>query len=366
MDKLNVNTAHEETDIGWLTRERALVLVLIIATALAFYLCYRLVRPFLPALAWALALAVVAHPLHRWIARRIHQTNIAAGLSVVVVTIILVAPTLFVTGRLVREAASGVEMMKAESAPGRWRAAVERNPQLASILHWIETQIDMEGGVQRAADAITSQMSSFVTGSIWVIVELLITLFTLFFFFRDKRAILRAMRSLVPLSEAETDEVFLRVTDTVYATIYGTLVVAIVQGALGGLMFWWLRLPAPLLWGVVMALLAVVPILGPFVVWVPAAIFLALEGSWGKALILTAWGVLVIAIIDNLLYPLLVGKKLRLHALPVFFAILGGLALFGPSGIILGPVTLAVTVALLDVWRRRTAGGRAAEEGVKV
>ncbi|HEX5733580.1 MAG TPA: AI-2E family transporter [Blastocatellia bacterium] len=349
-----------------MTRERALALVLVIATALAFYLCYRLVLPFLPALAWALALAVVAHPLHEWIARRIHQANIAAGLSVIIVTIILVAPALFVTERLVREAASGVEIMNAETATGRWRAAVERNPRLAPILHWVETQIDVQGEAQRAVDTIISRLSSFVTGSIWMIVELMITLFTLFFFFRDRRAVLRAMRSLVPLSEPETDEVFSRVADTISATIYGTLVVAFVQGALGGLMFWWLGLPAPLLWGVVMALLAIVPVLGPFVVWVPAAIFLALEGNWGKALILTALGVGVIAVIDNLLYPMLVGKKMRLHTLPVFFAILGGLALFGPSGLILGPVTLAITVALVDVWRRRTAGGRAAEEGVKV
>lgn len=366
MNELNVSEPHREAETGWLTRERALGLVLVIATALAFYLCYRLVRPFLPALAWALALAVVAHPLHRWVARRIQQTNIAAGLSVVIVMIILVAPVLFVTERLVREAASGVEMMSAGTATGRWRAAVERNPQLAPILHWVETQIDVQGEAQRAAEALTSRLSSFVTGSIWMMVELLITLFTLFFFFRDRRVILRAMRSLVPLSEAETDDVFGRVADTIYATIYGTLVVAIVQGTLGGLIFWWLGLPAPLLWGVVMALMAMVPVLGPFVVWVPAAVFLALEGSWGKALILTAWGLLVIAVIDNLLYPVLVGKKLRLHTLPVFLAILGGLALFGASGLILGPVTLAVTVALLDVWRRRTSGGRAAEDGVKV
>jgi len=240
MNKLNVSGPHREAEIGWLTRERALVLVLIIATALAFYLCYRLLSPFFPALAWALALAVVTHPLHEWIARQIHYANIAAGLSVVIVASILVAPAIFVTERLVREAATGVEMMKAETATGRWRAAVERNPQLAPILHWIETQMDVRGEVQRAANALTSRLSSFLTGSIWMMVELLITFFTLFFFFRDRRVILRAMRSLVPLSVTETDEVFLRVADTVYATIYGTLVVAIVQGALGGLTFWWL------------------------------------------------------------------------------------------------------------------------------
>ncbi len=150
--------------------------------------------------------------------------------------------------------------------------------------------------------------------------------------------------------------------DTIYATIYGTVAVALVQGALGGLMFWWLGLPAPLLWGKVMALLAIVPIFGAFVVWIPAAIFLALEGSWGKALILVAWGGIVIALIDNLLYPSLVGNKLRLHTVPVFIAIVGGLAVFGAAGVVLGPVTLALAVALIDIWRRRTAGGGAAEE----
>jgi predicted PurR-regulated permease PerM len=130
-------------------------------------------------------------------------------------------------------------------------------------------------------------------------------------------------------------------------------------------MFWWLGLPTPLVWGMVMALLAVVPILGAFVVWIPAAVFLALEGHWAKALILTGWGGIVIALIDNLLYPVLVGERLRLHTLLVFIAILGGLTLFGASGLILGPVVLAVTLALVDVWRWRTAGGRSVESGVQ-
>jgi predicted PurR-regulated permease PerM len=107
-----------------------------------------------------------------------------------------------------------------------------------------------------------------------------------------------------------------------------------------------------------------VPILGAFVVWIPAAVFLALEGQWGKALLLTGWGGMVIALIDNLLYPVLVGQRLRVHTLPVFIAMLGGIALFGASGLILGPLVLALTQALVDVWRRRTTGGRTAEPGV--
>ena len=118
-------------------------------------------------------------------------------------------------------------------------------------------------------------------------------------------------------------------------------------------MFCWLGLSAPLLWGVVMALLAVVPLLGAFLVWIPAALFLALEGSWGKALILALWGMLVVGTIDNLLRPILVGKRLRLHTVLAFISVVGGMLLFGAAGLILGPVTLTVTAVLLDVWRQR-------------
>ena len=150
------------------------------------------------------------------------------------------------------------------------------------------------------------------------------------------------------------DRVFSRVGNTVHATIYGTLVVAAIQGTLGGLMFWWLGLPAPVLWGLVMGMLAVVPVLGAFIVWIPAALLLALEGSLGKALILALWGGVVVGGIDNLIYPILVGNRLKLHTIPAFMAIVGGLIVFGASGLILGPVTLTVTVVLLEIWRSRT------------
>ena len=109
------------------------------------------------------------------------------------------------------------------------------------------------------------------------------TFYLLFYFLRDRRLVLETLRTLSPLSQVEMDRLFSQIVDTVHATIYGTVVVAGVQGTLGGLMFWWLGLPTPLLWGHVMALLAVVPVLGAFIVWIPAVIFLALDGSWEKA-----------------------------------------------------------------------------------
>jgi predicted PurR-regulated permease PerM len=351
------------TDAGWLTRERLLVLTLMAATAVAFYLCYLIARPFLSALAWALALAIIAHPLHEWIGRRLRYPNLAAALAVVIVVFAVVAPTIFAAQQIVRQAADSVETIQTEQS--QWRKVIERNPRLDPILRWAERRINLQEAARRAEEALAERASSLVTGSVWMAAELLITFFFLFYFFRDRRSVMRSLRSLVPLSDAEMDKVFRRVSETIYATVYGTIAVALVQGFLGGLIFWWLGLPAPLLWGTVMALLAIVPVLGAFVVWLPAAVFLALSGSWGKAMILVAWGGILISLIDNWLYPMLVGKRLRIHTVPVFIAILGGLILFGAAGMILGPVLLAVAVALVEVWQRRTTGGRTAEAGIE-
>jgi predicted PurR-regulated permease PerM len=348
---------------GWWTRDHALVVVLVGATALLLILCWQLVHPFLTPIAWALALAVVAHPLHGWIARRIKHPAIAAGLAVFLIALVLAALATFVAHSILKEAAAGAQAIQAGLDSGQWQAQLAANPWLGGALTALEEQVHLAGQVHGMAGEIGKRLSQVVAGSAWVIVQLLLTLFVLFYLFRDHRTALGALRSLVPLSERETDEVFTRVADTIHATIFGTLVVAAVQGALGGLMFWWLGLPAPILWGAVMALLAIVPVLGAFVVWVPAAVFLAASGQWGKAAILTVWGGVVVALIDNLLYPILVGKRLRLHTVPVFFSIVGGLAIFGAAGIILGPVILALTNAILEIWRRRTAHGRPAEAG---
>ena len=156
-----------------------------------------------------------------------------------------------------------------------------------------------------------------------------------------------------------------RVGAMIFATIYGSLGVALVQGFLGGLMFWILGLPAPLLWGAVMMLFAIVPVAGTFVVWMPAAVALFLQGSTTKAIILLIYGATAISLVDNLLYPYLVGSSVRLHTVPVFLSIAGGLIVFGLSGLVVGPAVLALTLALLEVLRKRTEDGHSASEPVK-
>jgi predicted PurR-regulated permease PerM len=167
--------------------------------------------------------------------------------------------------------------------------------------------------------------------------------------------ILHAIARHSPLSQAQMEGLLERIGDTIHATVYGTFAVASVQGLLGGLMFWWLGLPAPLLWGLVMGMLAVIPMLGAFVIWAPAALFLLLEGAWHDALTLSLWGMLVVGTVDNLLRPVLVGDRLRLHTVLTFLSVVGGLMVFGAAGLILGPVILVITMAMLEFWSARNA-----------
>jgi predicted PurR-regulated permease PerM len=347
---------------GWWTRDHTSFIVLSGLTVVLLVLCWMILQPFFAPIAWAVALAVVAHPLHGWVASRVQKPGLAAGLAVFVVALIILVPAVFVGQQLVSQGIKGLKTMQGSFESGQWQEQAAKLPGVGMVLSSLDQQANLGGQVQGMTKDLGERMAKAVAGSAWAIAELLLTLFVLFYLFRDRAKVLDFLRSLVPLSKRETNQVFGRVSDTIHATIYGTLVVAMVQGTLGGLMFWWLGLPAPLLWGAVMALLAIVPVLGAFVVWIPAAVFLASSGQWGKALILTAWGGIVVALVDNLLYPILVGKRLRMHTVPVFFSILGGLAVFGAAGLVLGPVILAVTDAILDIWTRRTAHGKAAEE----
>lgn len=338
----------------WGSRDHIQTLVLMAATAAGIYLCYRLAVPFLPALAWALALAVLFAPFQRWVDSKVKRPSLAAGLSVLVFGLSVVVPATFVGQSLIIQAAKGAEQVEAKVSSGEWRRALETQPRLAPMANWIEQEFDLPGTVKALATWLSATAGSIVKGSLFQAIEFCVTFYLLFYFLRDRRLALHSLRCLSPLSKLEMEHLFVRVGDTIHATVYGTLAVSCVQGLLGGLMFWWLGLAAPLLWGVVMALLAVVPVLGAFVVWIPAAVFLVLEGAFGKAFIMILWGMLVVGTADNLLRPVLVGNRLKLHTVLAFISVVGGLMLFGPAGLILGPVALTITMGLLDIWSTRT------------
>lgn len=338
----------------WGSRRNVHTLLLMAVTVAGLYLCFEIVAPFVPAMAGALALAVLFAPLHRRLERRLGAGNLATTTTVLVVALIVVVPVLVVASHLINELGRGAGSIQAMVESGSWRATFDKHPLLAPVGHWLDRQVDLVAVVGPVAGWLTSTGTSLVKGSMVQAISVVLVFYMLFYMLRDRAVAMQSLRSLSPLSPQDMGRLFSDVTDTVHATVYGTLVMSAVQGALGGLMFWWLGLPEPLVWGVVMGLLAVVPVLGAFVVWVPAALFLALDGHVGSALLLAAWGAIVVGGIDNLLYPMLVGNRLKMHTLVAFVSIVGGLIIFGPAGLILGPVVFTVTRLLLEVWRRPT------------
>lgn len=349
---------------GWFTRERLLTLILGFATLLGVYVCYLIAKPFIAPIAFAVALSVATHRPFLWLRRRFSSTRVAAAVAVAAVALLIVVPVGALAAYLVQQAAENLADLTQGDPLSNWRGAVERVPPLAGLLSWLESRFDLQSQFGRIGNAMAGNAADLLRGSVQVLTQLAIMLFVLFFLYRDEDKARRMLWQLVPLSREEADRMFARLGNTIHATVNGSLTVAAIQAVLAGSMYWALGVGAPALWGAATFIAALVPVFGTVLVWGPIALYLALTGSVIKALVLVGWGVLAVGTIDNLLYPFLVGGRLRLHTVPTFFSIIGGLSLFGPSGLILGPLALAITIALLDVWWERTAFGQAAEEAV--
>ena len=346
---------------------------LVAATVVALYLCWAMLQPFIEVLLWAVVLVIVFMPVHRRVRARVGSPGWSAMLSCLLVVVVILVPLTLVTLAIVREMTHIAQALQPK--PGDAGAAQTglaglldpNSPYVGRAVNWVGQYVDLEQfnsqefiaeRLKSLGGAIAGRTLGFVGGAVGFVVEIFFVIFTMYYFFRDGERMRGAIHDLMPLDDRRAHEIIDRTQEVISASVYGVLVIALIQGALGGLAFWALGLPSPLLWGVVMVFLSMIPMAGAFVVWVPAAIFLAVTGHWGKAIILTVWGALVIGSIDNFLRPKLVGEKTRLHELIIFFSVLGGLQVFGVIGLVLGPVIVAITIALLDVLRQADGSPR--------
>lgn len=346
-----------------ISHERALALALIAITAIVAWLCWQLVEPFYAPLAWALALAVVAHPLYAWLCTKTARHSLCAALITLCVSVLIMLPAGFAVQQVGQQAGTAAKKFEENFADGRWRKLLQQNPRVAAALESVDGVADLKGQAAKAAEQVPKLLQKLVTGSLQLMAAMAVAMLLLFFFLRDGPRMLEGLRRVLPLSRREASLVFRRVDDTIYATMYGTLAVAVIQGALGAMIFLLLGLPAPLLWGSAMAALAIVPVIGTAIVWGPAALYLLIEGSPGKAVALVAWGLMVIGLVDNLIQPYIVKGRMHAHFMLVFISLLGGLAVFGTSGVVLGPVILTLGIVLLEIWRRRFDAATSGEDG---
>jgi predicted PurR-regulated permease PerM len=344
---------------GVVTRSRGKLLVLAAATVVAAYLCFRLVLPFFPAIVMAVTIAVVTKRFSSWVAERVGSRTKTAAICTTVVAAAILLPATFLGYMAVQQVTTAIEQKEQiNQAVNEW---LSQHPALQRQWRRVARDFEPTQQMPQLVDRLQPGAVAAASAPVYIAVQTALALFVLFFLYRDEEHALHSVRNLLPLSEREATRLLRRVADTIHATVFGVIVVAMIQGAMGGAMLALLGIPGAALWGIVMGIMAIIPYLGTFVVWGPIAAFLAFQGEWGQAIVLGAYGLLAIGLIDNLLYPMLVGQRLRQHTVTAFIAILGGVSLSGATGLILGPVLVAATFFLFDTWCERTEDGAAAE-----
>ncbi|MEQ1760194.1 MAG: AI-2E family transporter [Vicinamibacterales bacterium] len=345
-------------------------ITLFVALAIGIYLSWIVIQPFLSVLAWAAVLSILFYPVHALIkARWPAHPAAAALLSTFLVGVVILLPAALIITAAVSELRNVTEGMPVTLVG--W--VDPANPLTGQAVQFIERFVSLRP--LRDPDFVASALRGLsggaasgglriVGGAINALVGMALAVFTMFFLFKDAQLVKTSWYDLVPIENRRLRALFVRTRNVINASVYGTLLLSVIQGALGGVAFLVLGLPSPFLWGVVMALASIIPVLGAFVVWVPAALYLLANGQIWQGIVLIAWGSVIIGMADNLLRPVLVGSRTRMHELLVLFGVLGGVSAFGLLGIVLGPVIFAVTLALVEAARDIGTSDDGADEAV--
>ncbi len=338
---------------------------LVVATVIACFLCYWIARPFTQPILTAAILAILLHPLFALLRQITGNRNWAAFLSLIVLFVVFAGLITLLVFAIEREVVTSYRWFKDNTAA--------RDGWTAAFSSWVDTAagwIGFKTGISpdvirdaalarldQASTAIIKQVGNVLTSIGTITVFVVLTFFTLFFLLRDGRQLVNRTARLLPLDDDQIEQIIEETQTSIRANVVGVAAVGSVQGLLLGIGFAVLSVPSPLLWALVTCACSVIPFFGAALVWVPGALYLALTGSWVKGLILAGWGAGVVSLSDNIVRPWVISERLRLSPGILFFALLGGVEMFGPLGIFLGPVIVSVTLSLakmlLNEWRRR-------------
>jgi len=342
---------------NWLVTAFFFALLLVI-----LYGAFLILSPFLTAITWAAILAVLVYPVYSWLLKLLRgRATFAALIVIIVITLLIAVPGVELALFLSEEAVELVKSVRAllsDQGIQEWT----QKPWVQQLMGWwsmvsfrlmdfkINWKEMLVQGAQVSSGFLVSQVKGVAQNVLVFTANFIIALVTLFFFLRDGAEFCQRVQRLLPMDRDHQERLFRHIIDAVVAVVHGSLVVAMVQGLLAGLAFWALGVPFAVLWGVVTAFVSLLPVGGSTIVSVPAAIYLFLQGENVRAVVLLIWCLGIVGTVDNILKPLLIGNRLGLPVLFLFFGILGGLALFGALGIILGPALLALLRALLDLY----------------
>jgi predicted PurR-regulated permease PerM len=344
-------------------KESLFNLLFIALVILAFYLFFRILSPFFSILAWAAILTIIFYPLFKIVNRLFGNRRVWAALTMTIAVIIaIIIPSGFLLNLIARELLNIYKYCEQAIAEGKHITFFESLKRIGLFqqigevldryfdLSRINLQTLLLDNLQKLNMYVAGQAPKFIKGLSTIIFKFFLMSVTLFFFFLDGEEVLTKIKALIPLSAKERDNILRKMVEMIQATIYGGIVVALVQGGMGTLGFVIVGLGAPLFWGTVMALLSFMHIVGPFMVWVPAVVYLLFQGAYIKAVILGIWGATLVSLSDNFLRPLIISGRTQIHPLMIFFSILGGLHVFGLVGFIAGPLVITICLAIIDIY----------------
>jgi predicted PurR-regulated permease PerM len=335
-------------------RTFALVTCLVLGLAL-----FKIVEPFLGPLLWAIFIAFLLYPLHVRLAARLRgKPQWSAALLTVLTFVVIIGPLTALSAAFAAQVGDLLQLVQ-DKVAGQTSGNVlnlANVPWVRQGLDWLNDTLDVDlaqiqgwitQGSREALQSLASLGGRAFMGAVGTVVGFVLMEFMLFFFIRDGGEMISTMRELIPMAEAQKAKLFDHLAAVTRAMVYGTGLTALIQGTLVGIAFLIVDLPSPIVFGVIAALLGLLPFGGTALVWGPAALLLAIQGRWGATIFMLIWGTVLVSLVDNVVRPMLVSGRANVGTLTVFIGVLGGLAAFGAIGLFLGPVVLALIIALI-------------------
>lgn len=313
-----------------------------------------LVQPFFYPIFWAAVIAIMFYPHFTWLNDRLRSAGLSSGIMITVVILTIFIPLALITTLLVNQSLSlfdslsRYDLMQNIQGWTTYLASTPAAPYLDNLrADWPRYVSDLSGWLNQY---VFAGLKSITQNSLDFFFMLFIMLYSLYYFFRDGEKMVLRLMHLSPLGDKYEIMLFERFTSTARATIKGTVLIGLVQGTLGGILFAVTGVPEAFLWGLIMAILSIIPALGTALIWLPAGLIMLMLGNFWQGLTIILFGMFVISLIDNFLRPVLVGKDTEMHPLLVLFATLGGIALFGITGFIIGPIIASLYLAIMSIY----------------
>ncbi len=330
------------------------------------YLSYQVLQPFLNAIAWAVVFSIVFYPAYIFLLKYLRFKVIASILTLLIIILIILGPFNYLSFILVDEVGNFVENINKGSLDSIKN--IFSNPQVSNIVNKVQSYIGIEGinigdmimeNIKKIGRDVIVRLSGGISNLAGMLIDFIFMLFAVFFFLKDGPDFLSRIRNYLPFNEEDKNRLISKVKDMVISTVFGGVVVAIVQGIIGGFAFYFLGIKSPVLWGASISVMSFLPLLGTFSIWGPITGYLFIQGNYVKGIILLLVGVLGISMVDNILKPIIISGRTKMPTLAVFFSVLGGIKLFGFIGFIMGPLVLALFVSVFEIFRHIEGGENA-------